>query len=114
MQEAQRGGTGRPYAHRYLLLQPLQTAAELGSPAAGQAGKDRGVSHGEARALPSPAPPLSPHGPVPMLLQRVVQRPAEETGVISTAATVHPPMHSSTAHLTLPTARRDGAGQRAA
>lgn len=51
VQEAQRGGPGRPRAQRHLLLQLLQAAPELRPPAAGTAVSATG--HGPA---PRPAP----------------------------------------------------------
>lgn len=59
VQEAQRSGTRRPRAYRHLLLQPLQAAPELGSPAAG-AGGDTGktaVSPERATGTATPWPP---------------------------------------------------------
>lgn len=74
---------------------PGSTGAELSCGRAG--GNNTGVSHREPRALPTPTPPLSPYPAIPVLLQRVVHRPAEETRVISTAATHrrHPSTHPS-------------------
>lgn len=65
VQEVQRGGTGRPRAQRYLLLQPLQAAPELRSPAAGQGrGATRGSAterHGLYHRLPRRSPPTHPY-----------------------------------------------------
>jgi len=108
VQEAQCGGTGRPHAHRHLLLQPLQAVPELGSPASGD-GAGQGHGGSALAETTTDLPPLLP--PLPVFLQHVVHRPAGENPGVRTGAGPAPPSTPKPPPSHLPAARRDGAGQ---